>query len=148
MAKCQEKRSLRNVVMTTKHHSTYMGNWVMMSLGFIAMIYLLILYHLYSLSLSDAPPQLVGVVAGATILAGLLAGLVGFYGVLSAHRIAGVHIKLKNVLDDVREGNLDARLRFRSYDRLDDVEDAFNSMMDVLQARVERASTYKSSGTH
>lgn len=138
MANRQEKRSIRNVVMTNKHHSTYLGNWVMMCLSFIAIIYLLILYHLYSLSLSDAPPQLVGVVAGATMLAGLLAGLVGFYGVLTAHRIAGVHIKLRNVLNEVKEGNLDVRLRFRAYDKLDDVEHAFNGMMEVLQMRIQR----------
>lgn len=135
----REKRSLRNIVLTAKHHNAYLGNWVLISLSLLGFVYLLILYHLHSLSQSELAPHLLGVVVGATILAGVLAGLVGVYGVLTAHRIAGVHIKIKNVLDQVKEGRLDTRVRFRAYDKLDEVEQAFNSMMDVLQTRLERA---------
>jgi len=56
-------------------------------------------------------------------------------GVMTAHRIAGPYIRLKAVFDEVGSGNLDCRLKFRKYDRLDHLEEAFNRMMDSLQQK-------------
>lgn len=144
-ARTQEKRSIKNVVMTNKHHMAYMGPWVAISFGLITLIYVLILYHLYTVSNSELAPPVMGFVVGATIVVGILAALVSFYGILTAHRIAGVHIKICAVLNRVKEGDLDTRVRFRSYDKLEEVEDAFNGMMEALQTRIERAEGGKSS---
>jgi methyl-accepting chemotaxis protein len=58
--------------------------------------------------------------------------------VMASHRAGGPLLALKRSFSEVTKGNLGYRLRFRSYDRLDDVELAFNRMMDAVQQRCER----------
>jgi len=56
-------------------------------------------------------------------------------GIMTAHRIAGPYVRLRSVFNEVGGGNMDCRLRFRSYDGLEDLEAAFNRMMDTLQGK-------------
>ena len=71
-----------------------------------------------------------------TIGALAVGGLVTFVALLSAHRVSGVHIKLKNTFEKVAAGDLETQLRFRKNDHLEDVEDSFNQMMESIRARV------------
>ena len=55
---------------------------------------------------------------------------------LTAHRIAGPYIALKQTFKAIKEGDLDCRLSFRGYDQLSEVEDAFNQLMNDLQRKI------------
>jgi methyl-accepting chemotaxis protein len=54
---------------------------------------------------------------------------------LACHRIAGTYIALKRTFGQIKEGDHSVRLKFREYDRLEDVADAFNEMMDSILKR-------------
>ena len=43
----------------------------------------------------------------------------------------------------VRTGNLDQRLKFRNYDRLADVSEAFNEMMEEIRTRCGEAGKHE-----
>ncbi len=135
------KRSLKNVTLTSKYHFQYVGSLLAVLLGFVLLVYFLLLFHYYSITLGmgDFDNFSWTAVLGLTFIAGIMAlGLSGV-AVLAAHRIAGVHVKLRNVMKQIEEGDLDAKLKFRSTDKLEDVEEAFNSMMASLRARIESA---------
>jgi competence protein ComGC len=53
--------------------------------------------------------------------------------VLAAHRIAGPHVAIKRTCNALRAGKASTRLHFRKYDKLEDVEECFNAMVDALQ---------------
>jgi methyl-accepting chemotaxis protein len=56
--------------------------------------------------------------------------------VFSTHRLAGPIVAIRRALEDVREGNLNRELRFRSTDpHLDEIAVAFNGMMASLRER-------------
>ncbi len=57
----------------------------------------------------------------------------------TAQRLAGPFVALKRALHDVKNGDLDRRLRFRRADgHLRDIEAAFNDMMAALRERMKR----------
>ena len=139
MTQQQQRRSLKNVTMTTKYHMLYMGPSIFLSLCLLVLLYASSVYHIYRLGQlgPEVPVQMMLVVA--TLVATLLGILLVGSGVLAAHRISGVHIKLANVLNQVREGDLSTRVYFRNTDKLEDVQDAFNNMMETLEKRIEKA---------
>lgn len=55
-----------------------------------------------------------------------------------SHRIAGPLQRLKAYMRRVGNGELSLRLRFRSYDEIHDVADAFNAMVQNLKARYNK----------
>jgi nitrogen fixation/metabolism regulation signal transduction histidine kinase len=57
-------------------------------------------------------------------------------GKFTAHRIAGPYIRLRQVCTSVGEGDFQQALRFRNYDHLEEVEDAFNKMMARVRAEL------------
>lgn len=62
--------------------------------------------------------------------------------IFTTHRLAGPIIALKRAFDDVRDGDLERRLRFRSSDiHLSELEDAFNQMMGALQSQGGRKAS-------
>jgi nitrogen fixation/metabolism regulation signal transduction histidine kinase len=72
------------------------------------------------------------VFAGATLLAlGVGAGVI-WKGFQTAHRLAGVHIKLMNTFHRIAAGEPNVNLKFRAYDRLENLEVAFAAMMESL----------------
>lgn len=77
---------------------------------------------------------LLGVLTVATVIGWVVLGKA------TAHRLAGPQIAIKNACNEIQAGSLKARVHFREYDHLDDVEQAFNCMMDTLQARIEGKS--------
>ena len=56
--------------------------------------------------------------------------------VFTTHRLAGPWVAVRRALLAVRDGNLDARLRFRVSDpRLQEVQDAFDEMLVTVRQR-------------
>lgn len=117
----------------------YMGPSIFLSLCLLALLYASVLYHIYRLAHigAEVPIQMMLIIA--TLVATLLGVLLVGSGVLAAHRISGVHIKIAHVLNRVKEGDLTTRVYFRNTDKLEEVQEAFNSMMDVVQKRIEGA---------
>lgn len=145
----RHQRKLRNVKFTEKYRFQYLGLWMMICFFFIALLNVAV-FLLYEQMRLLAQPEGVDVELGLaldhtasmiTILALTLA--FGFavvaLAIFTAHRIGGPYIALQRTMAAIREGDLDQRLRFRDYDKLEDLESAFNEMMDSVQARVEGA---------
>lgn len=56
--------------------------------------------------------------------------------VFSTHRLAGPLIGIRRAMEDVKAGDLNRRLRFRSSDpHLEEIEAAFNEMMESVRGR-------------
>jgi len=55
-----------------------------------------------------------------------------FYGVLISHRFAGPMYRLEKDLDEIIAGNHKVRIRFRKYDRLDNIAEKLNKVLDNL----------------
>lgn len=74
------------------------------------------------------------VLIGQTLF--LILALVGL-AVFTTHRLAGPWIAIRRALRDVRDGDLDRRLKIRTADRhLKEVEHEFNAMMESLRGKV------------
>lgn len=129
----QQRRSIKNVKMTSKYHLPYMGTPLIFSITLILCIWGLVLHRLFELASSgkDLPYQ--EIASLSTLVATVVSVFAIAAAVLAAHRIAGVHIKLGQTFQRVEDGDLSTRLKFRSTDKLEEVEDAFNSMMEAVE---------------
>ena len=58
---------------------------------------------------------------------------VAIWALFAKHRAAGSVYHLKRVIDEIKAGNFDARVRLREKDEFQDVARAFNELMDQLQ---------------
>jgi nitrogen fixation/metabolism regulation signal transduction histidine kinase len=58
---------------------------------------------------------------------------VAIWALFATHRAAGSVYHLKRVIDEIKAGNFDARVRLREKDEFQDVARAFNELMDRLQ---------------
>jgi HAMP domain-containing protein len=142
-----KKRSLKNLRLTEKYRFQYLGHWMLVCFLFLVLLNVAIYAVYEQIWLLQAP-------AGVNFavermhhnmqVAGTLIAISGFFGmailllaIFTAHRIGGPFIALKRTMAAVEQGNYKIRLHFRGYDKLDDVEAAFNTMMDALQARLE-----------
>lgn len=145
------KRSLKHFRETAHLHWHYMG------LGFLLTVCFLIgisatVYRITESSselMDMMEPELVGDYARSqSLLIRMYVAQVVFFvialfalGALNSHRIAGPYLALKRTFRAIREGKTDRRLHFRAYDRLDDVADEFNQMMDGLCPPGEASDT-------
>jgi nitrogen fixation/metabolism regulation signal transduction histidine kinase len=146
----QYKRKLFSFKHTSKFHFRYMGLWVLVSVSLVVLanvlLFLLVEEHwreLYTLDTQFqdqymAQRQMMGMALGFEALLFSIAMVV--LAKSTAHRIAGPYIKLKQVFNSVREGNLNQELHFRKYDHLEELEEAFNGMMAELRAQVRKDS--------
>ena len=142
------KRRLSNVKLTRKFHFRYLGLWILLTVGLVAManvlLFLLAEEHWHDLYALDTrfqdeymiQRQMMASALGFATL--LFSAAVVALAKLTAHRIAGPYIKLQRVFESVRDGNLDQELRFRKYDHLGELETAFNEMMVAVRARVKK----------
>ncbi len=144
MSQPQQRRSIKNVVLTQRYHMPYMGTAIFLSLSLLSMLYGLFLYRYLEMakSGSEAPIQFLVVVT--TLVTTLLGLLIVGSAVLAAHRIAGVHIKIRQTCDKIAAGDFDTRIRFRKEDQLEDVAESFNRMLDVLNSRRSAAMSGES----
>jgi HAMP domain-containing protein len=145
------RRNPWNFSYTARHHVRYLGPWVV-TCGALTTL----LSVVFALDLRDhifrAPgaPDLHAYYSGLGWLTVLtLAAIVAFVvmGKACAHRLAGPQIAIKNVCEQVLAGNMKARLKFRDYDRLEDVEQTFNDMLNKLQAQLDARENDPSRGT-
>jgi len=146
----RSRRKLSSLAQTKKYHLTYFGPFLFVVICFILLanvaLYLYFEEHCRRNHVPDRAPETYAAVR--KIFIGFLvievvtttAGL-GFLAAVTAHRIAGAFIKLENAFNEVKQGNLEHRLTFRSYDRLEELEEAFNSMMEELERRMDSTST-------
>jgi methyl-accepting chemotaxis protein len=131
-----QRRSLRNVLVTSQFHWVYMGAQVLSSLSLLLLSYSLILFHLSQMAHSGVDLPFPLVAGGVTLAACVVAVTIVSLAILSAHRIAGVHIKLQGAFERVEKGDFSTRIRFRTSDKLQTLEETFNRMMGVIEERV------------
>lgn len=134
------KRSLSNLKLTSEFHFKYLGLWVVITLALMVsnniVLFLWIQEHFLE-ALSALSPmhvrfiEMKNTIVTALVVETILFGVgVIFLAKLTAHRIAGPYIRLQKTFDAVRSGNAKARLKFRDYDSLEFLAEAFNGMMD------------------
>lgn len=132
----QDQRSIKNIKHTSKYHFLYIGNVLLVSLGLVVLLYLMILKRIIEMTLGQDPEIVQGLVASVTIGAIAVGALVTLVALLQAHRVSGVHIKLRHTFDRVAAGDMNTKLTFRKSDRLTDVEESFNAMMAAIRAKL------------
>jgi len=144
----QFKRKLFSFKHTSKFHFRYMGLWVLVSVVLIGvanvLLFLLVEEHWRALYTLDtqfqdqymAQRQMMGMALGFEAFLFSIAMVV--LAKSTAHRIAGPYIKLRQVFNAVREGNLNQELHFRKYDHLKELEEAFNGMMAEVRSQVRK----------
>lgn len=148
-----EQRKLSNIRLTKKYHFRYSGLWVLVSAALVLLVNILLYLYFETRcgdlrSISESFDEQYASLR-STFLSGLVVEVtffmvaIVFLAIMTSHRIAGVFIRLKNAFDDVKNGNLDHRLQFRSYDHLEDLEDSFNDMMGEINKKVGPPSPKK-----
>jgi HAMP domain-containing protein len=148
MSSEKSKRRLSNVTLTRKHHFRYMGLWVLLSgcmlLAFNIVLYMWLEERWQNMTSLAAELMETEIVMRSPVIVALVVELVSFMlavtglAMFTAHRIAGPYIRLRNACNDVADGNFDYSLRFRGYDRLEEVEEAFNGMMAAFRAELAK----------
>jgi methyl-accepting chemotaxis protein len=144
MSKPSDRRSIRNIRLTARFHSRYLSVWLVSAIVPIVALNVAI-YFLFralwqtSYAGEDAslhvvtPSAIVGIIVVETVL--LCLNLIGL-AAITVHRISGPYINLKRSFGRVRGGDIGYRMKFRKDDRLDDIADEFNGMMDELRKRI------------
>jgi len=149
----RSRRKFSNVKLTQKWHAQYLGWWVVLSLVLVllldAAVYVSFEQMWNSFVPQGADPaferayrqtQVIAVLVVTTLI---FSAAILLLAVLTSHRIAGPYLRLMRTFEQVAQGDFNQRLKFRDYDNLDDVADAFNAMMDELERRHEaRPSEY------
>jgi len=157
------RRSLASLKLTKEFHFRYLGLWVLLSVTLVIALNL-VLYLLLQEHLVDTGPLLYGeTLAGSASLLSQLqgqyleyrdflivamigeailisAGIVGLARVTS-HRVAGPYIRLQRTFEQVRDGKKSVRLKFRSYDHLEALEESFAEMMVAVERRTGENGT-------
>lgn len=75
------------------------------------------------------------IIGGIVLLIVVLALALGVTGILVTHRVVGPAYKLKLLFGQVQRGSLDIQGAFRKGDELQDVGDAFATMVSALRER-------------
>lgn len=130
----RERRSWRNMELTSKYHYKYMSVWVLVTVGLLIATYFTGLLFLYVQHYSGSGLPLEPLTWAGTVVAVFCCALAIWRGFLTAHRLAGVHVKLAQTFQRVADGDKNVELRFRSYDRLENVEEAFKALMASQEA--------------
>lgn len=139
----RSERKLSNVRLTKKYHFLYLGTWVIMTSALLVtinvLLYAVVRQKVAGLDIHESlfreafryyhATVLVAMAIEVALLIFAIVTLARF----TAHRIAGPYIRLRNVFGEVKDGNMNVRLKFRNTDHLEEVEEAFNDMMDVLR---------------
>jgi len=142
----RSQRRLSNVKLTRKYHFRYMGLWIILASFFVIVLnmvlYLYVEERWGGLASLSRPfhQEYIGirrVFVGSLCLEAVLfiVGIVGL-GMFTAHRVAGPYIRLRHVCAAVTAGNFSQELKFRDYDHLEEVEDAFNGMMSKVREKL------------
>lgn len=144
------KRSLKNVSTTRAFVVRYAGIWLVVAVLAVAVsaiaLYLLneaqwdrlvALSPALAAQRAEATRSFLLIVGGQALL--VLFGL-GALAVMTTHRLAGPFVRMQKVCEAVRDGQAGVRMRFRAENpELDALEDAFNGMLDAIEARAAAA---------
>jgi nitrogen fixation/metabolism regulation signal transduction histidine kinase len=111
----------------------FSGMWILLTVV-VVIVFAVTSYLVMFDRLSEgARGDLILVLAIQTTLAVLAVVLLA---VFSTHRLAGPLIGIRRAMEDVKAGDLNRQLRFRSSDpHLEEIETAFNEMMATIRAR-------------
>jgi methyl-accepting chemotaxis protein len=112
----------------------FSGVWILIT-SLVVIVFAVTSFLLVFDRLSESARQdLILVLTIQTVLAILAVVLLA---VFSTHRLAGPLIGIRRAMEDVKAGDLNRQLRFRSSDpHLDEIEAAFNEMMETIRGRV------------
>lgn len=135
MEKRTEQRSLKSLQHTIRYVNQYQGLPILLSLMVLFNCYVLAIAHFYMNSRSQTQFEIL--LLATTGLIALVGGAIVVTGVLAAHKVAGVHLRMEKVFDQIREGNLDTTLKLRDSDNLESLENSFNLMMSYLKQRAK-----------
>lgn len=139
------KRKLSNIKLTSQFHYRHMGLWIMIAISLIVLlnisVYLLLTQQwLYLGGMAADEPQAARMVCrylGSFLVVETLVfcAAIVYMARTTSHRISGAFLALQKTCDRVSAGEQSARQHFRAYDHLDDLERAFNRMLDTLTRR-------------
>lgn len=139
----RSRRKLSNVKLTAKYHLYFMGWWVMVALANVGLLVVMVsLLHAqvrvntYSPA-NGASLQMLehgGLSLGSFIGAALTIAGLFVLAVMTGHRIAGPYLALIRTFKKIKGGDTSCRLHFRVSDRLDDLANEFNLMIDAVLA--------------
>lgn len=131
----EQKRSIKNVLLTRRYHWPYVGNWLVLNILLVVGLQTLVMLTLRMVPTTALPVTLNTAIALSVLAAILVVIGLSVLALVWANRIAGVHIRTERVLREVADGDMSVRLSFRASDQLEDVEDSFNAMMSRLQRK-------------
>jgi methyl-accepting chemotaxis protein len=130
-----DRRSWKNFSLTSRHHYNYRGLHVLISFSLLALTSYTCAFCILCLHLGQEQAM-----AHLVLALTLVAGAALFWQARSkAHELAGVHLKLAQTLRRVSDGEKGVTLRFRSSDKLENLELAFDKMMLSLERQRGRA---------
>lgn len=139
-------RKLSNVKLTRQFHWRYMGLWVVLTISlcvlFSAICYGLVeapMADIYTLNQAELDAYLRErnlFIIGLLLEVVVVSTCVIMLAVFTAHRTAGPYLRIIAGCNALAEGDDEYRLKFRDYDRLEEVEVAFNAMLDKLRADI------------
>ena len=148
MGQTPERRKYSNVRITSKYHMPFLGCWVLVCMVLVSLfIFGVIRYEqlwsqhtlphdndLAAFEIQQSQTMNRLILTGAAFLVGVL-----LLALLTAHRIAGPYIAILRTLNAIKGGDLNYQLRFRKYDRLDDLAQTFNEVIVQLRDQIEKA---------
>ena len=139
----KQKRSIKSVKLTWRFYDAALITWILVvSLPVILMNWML--YDATQLMAMQAEPQWQELFPGAPSVHALVLGacigssfLVIFglsaVGLFVSHKLTGPFINIKATCEAIQSGDTSRRLKFRETDRMDDIAEAFNAMVDRLK---------------
>lgn len=136
----KEKRTLNSLRLTKRHHFSYMGTWVLLTFSLLVVTFLSGMCCLYYMEFLGSTLPIGKLAVGLAVTVVALCAVFLVHGLQTAHRLAGVHVKVEGVLNDLRDGRRDLTLHFRATDKLEQVEEAFANMLSAIKAREASSS--------
>ena len=111
----------------------FSGMWILIT-TMVVIVFAVTSYLVMFDRLSESARQdLILVLSIQTALAILAVILLA---VFSTHRLAGPLVGIRRAMEDVKAGDLNRKLRFRRSDpHLEEIENAFNEMMEAIRQR-------------
>ncbi len=138
-----QRRSIKSIKITWRYYDRILLLWtfsaILPIIFFNGLIFLLAQLlapeyaEMWNTAFPDGPSMTSAAFLFCLVNAGMIIFGVTMLALLTTHRLTGPYINIKNTCDRIQGHDDDPRLKFRKDDRLDDVQDAFNEMLDRLK---------------
>lgn len=141
----RNRRSIKSLNLTRRFHGRYFAVWALGCIVPVVMLNVIIYLLCQKMSELSALPD-IAVADGnnfpVMIVVETITLLVGMFGVylLAVHKISGPFVSLKHTVDRLNGGDLTARLHFRDEDKLGDISDSFNAVLNRLTRAPQSAA--------